>query len=91
MAEEVRTGVGKQQKGKSLMKYQYLSVRTRERVGWLEYNHPPINAFNWDMLREVPSALQALLDEPQVRVVVFASAIEKYFSVEINCVPHNLY
>ena len=81
MAEEVRTGVGNLQEGKSLMNYQYLCVRTRDRVGWLEYNNPPINAFNWEMLREVPSALQALLDEPQVRVVVFASAIEKYFSV----------
>ncbi len=63
------------------MNYKYLSVGTEERVGWLEYNHPPINAFNWDMLREVPAALQALLDEPQVRVIVFASAIDKYFSV----------
>jgi enoyl-CoA hydratase len=81
LAEEVRTGVGKQQEGKSLMKYQYLCVRTEEHVGWLEYNHPPINAFNWEMLREVPTALQVLLDDPQVRVIVFASALEKYFSV----------
>ena len=63
------------------MNYKYLKVRIDDRVGWLEYNYPPINAFNWDMLREVPAALQALLDEPQVRVVVFASAIENYFSV----------
>ncbi len=63
------------------MNFKYLKVRIEERVGWLEYNYPPINAFNWDMLREVPAALQALLDDPQVRVVVFASAIDKYFSV----------
>jgi enoyl-CoA hydratase/carnithine racemase len=63
------------------MNYKYLKVRIDDRVGWLEYNFPPINAFNWEMLCEVPDALQALLDEPQVRVVVFASAIEKYFSV----------
>lgn len=63
------------------MNFKYLKVRIDDRVGWLEYNFPPINAFNWDMLREVPSGLQALLDEPKVRVVVFASAIEKYFSV----------
>ena len=63
------------------MNYKYLKVRIDDRVGWLEYNFPPINAFNWEMLREVPAALQALLDEPQVRVVVFASAIDKYFSV----------
>ena len=63
------------------MNFKYLSVRIEDRVGWLEYNYLPINAFNWDMLREVPTALQALLNEPQVRVVVFASAIENYFSV----------
>jgi enoyl-CoA hydratase len=51
-----------------------------DRVGWIEYNHPPINAFNWEMLREVPAALEAMLNEPQVRVIVFASTIEKYFS-----------
>lgn len=63
------------------MNYEYLKVRVEKRVGWLEYNFPPINAFNWDMLKEVPAALQALLDEPKVRVVVFASAIKNYFSV----------
>ena len=62
------------------MSYQHLIVRTENRIGWLEYNRPPINAFNWEMLREVPAALESLLDEPQVRVVVFASAIEKYFN-----------
>ncbi len=63
------------------MNYQYLRVRIEDRVGWIEYNHPPLNAFNWEMLREVPAALEALLDNAQVRVIVFASAIEKYFSV----------
>ncbi len=62
------------------MSYQHVRVRTENRVGWLEYNRPPINAFNWEMLREVPAALEALLDEPKVRVVVFSSAIEKYFN-----------
>jgi len=62
------------------MNYQYLKVRTKDRVGWIEYNRPPINAFNWEMLHEVPAALEALLKNPDVRVIVFASAIEKYFS-----------
>lgn len=60
--------------------YKYLTVRTKDRVGWNEYNRPPINAFNWGMLHEVPAALEALLKDSQVRVIVFASAIEKYFS-----------
>ena len=66
------------------MNYQYLRVWIDNRVGWIEYNHPPLNAFNWDMLREVPDALETMLDDTRVRVIVFASAIEKYFSVGAN-------
>jgi len=62
------------------MNYQYLKVRTKDRVGWIEYNRPPVNTFNWEMLHEVPAALETLLKDPKVRVIVFASAIEKYFS-----------
>ena len=63
------------------MNYQYLRVWIDNRVGWIEYNHPPLNAFNWDMLREVLAALETMLDGTRVRVIVFASASEKYFSV----------
>jgi len=67
-------------KGGPKMNYKYLRLRTVDRVGWIEYNHPPINAFNWEMLREVPAALEAMLNDCHVRVIVFASTIEKYFS-----------
>ncbi len=43
------------------MDYQHLRLYTDNRVGWLEYNRPPINAFNWEMLREMPAALEELL------------------------------
>ena len=62
------------------MNYKYLNLRIENRVGWIEYNRPPINAFNWDMLREVPAALEELLQNQKTRVIVFSSAIEKYFS-----------
>jgi enoyl-CoA hydratase len=62
------------------MDYKYLNLRIENRVGWIEYNRPPSNAFNWEVLREVPAALEELLQNKKVRVVVFASAIEKYFS-----------
>ena len=62
------------------MNCKYLKVRIEDRVGWIEYNRPPINSFNWEKLREVPAALDDLLKDPQVRVIVFASANEKYFS-----------
>ncbi len=62
------------------MAYEFLKVRSEDRVGWIEYHRPPVNAFNWEMLREVARALSAFLEDPQIRVVVFASALEKYFT-----------
>ena len=54
---------------------------TQERsVGWLEFNRPPVNAFTRDMVDEVHDALVATLADPAVRVVVLASAVERYFS-----------
>jgi enoyl-CoA hydratase/carnithine racemase len=62
------------------MNCQHIRTRITDRVGWIEYNKPPINAFNWEMLREVPAVLEEFLKDPQIRVIVFASAIDKYFS-----------
>lgn len=57
-----------------------IELRTEDRVGWLAFNRAPVNAFDWTMLEEVPAALGRLLDDDEVRVVVFASALERYFS-----------
>ena len=38
------------------------------------------NAIDWTMLREIGAALKAHLEDPGVRVVVIASALEKFFS-----------
>jgi len=62
------------------MAYEFLKVGVVERVGWLEYRRPPVNAVDWTMLREIPAALEALLEDRDVRVVVIASALEKFFS-----------
>jgi enoyl-CoA hydratase len=62
------------------MSYNFLKVRIENRVGWIEYNRPPINSFNWEMLREVPAALDDFLKDSHVRVVVLASANKKYLS-----------
>lgn len=63
------------------MANEYLAVRVEDRVGWLKYSHPPMNAFNLQMLRELGRGLEELLGDPGVRVVVVASALEKFFSV----------
>jgi enoyl-CoA hydratase/carnithine racemase len=69
------------------MNYKHLKLRIQDRVGWIKYNRPPINSFNWEKLREVPAALDDLLNDPQVRVIVFASANEKYFSTGADLKP----
>jgi len=62
------------------MSYEFLKISVEERVGWLEYRRPPVNAIDWKMLGEIPVALEALLQDPDVRVIVIASALPKYFS-----------
>ncbi len=62
------------------MSYQFLKIRIEESVGWIEYHRPPVNAIDWTMLREIPVALEAFLRDPAVRVVVIASALERFFS-----------
>jgi enoyl-CoA hydratase/carnithine racemase len=62
------------------MTFEFLKTSVEERVAWIEYQRPPLNAIDWKMLGEIPSALDAFLKDPGVRVIVFASALEKYFS-----------
>src|SRR4030095_7935317 len=44
------------------------------------FNRPPVNAFTHEMVDEVHDAIVATLADPQVRVMVLASAVERYFS-----------
>jgi len=60
--------------------YEFLKVSRADAVGWIEYDRPPINAFNHTMLHEMRAALDALIDDTDIRVVVIASALEKHFS-----------
>jgi enoyl-CoA hydratase/carnithine racemase len=59
----------------------FVRVTVHDRVGWIEYDRPPVNAFHWEMLREVPEALEEHLADPAVRVVVFGSTLDAHFSV----------
>lgn len=54
--------------------------RTENRVAWLEFNRPPVNAFTRSMVEEVRAGIAAALADPQARVLVLASAIDGYFS-----------
>ena len=63
------------------MDFEFIDFSVADGVGWFAYNRPPVNAVHWPMLRELPGALSAALGEPSVRVLVLASALEKYFAV----------
>ncbi|MCB1535982.1 MAG: enoyl-CoA hydratase/isomerase family protein, partial [Rhodoblastus sp.] len=49
-------------------------------VAWLEFARPPVNAFSRKMVEETFAAMKQALDDPQTRVLVIASGVEKYFS-----------
>lgn len=60
--------------------YEFLKVTSAGGVGWIEYNRPPINTFNHQMLEEMRAALEASIGDEAVRVIVIASALETHFS-----------
>ena len=47
--------------------YCNIRIQVEDVIGWLEYHRPPVNAFNWEMLREMPQALTALIEDDSVR------------------------
>lgn len=55
-------------------------ISLRNGVGWLSFDRPPVNAFDHQMVSETIAALEHLERDRSVRVVVLASALERYFS-----------
>ncbi|MBR2819723.1 MAG: enoyl-CoA hydratase/isomerase family protein [Reyranella sp.] len=49
-------------------------------VGWVDFNRPPVNAFNHQMVDETHDAIAAALADSEIRVIVLGSAIDGYFS-----------
>ncbi len=62
------------------MAFEFIELDVRASVGWFRFNRPPVNAVHWEMLDEFVPALQELAARPDVKVVVIASALERYFS-----------
>jgi enoyl-CoA hydratase len=57
-----------------------IRVSDVRRVRWIEFNRPPVNAFNREMVEKTRDAINAAVADPDVRVIVLASAIDRYFS-----------
>lgn len=62
------------------MTFKHIALEVRGQVGWYRFNRPPVNAVHWDMLREMSAAFEELMARDDVRVVVIASALERYFN-----------
>ncbi|MDP1908233.1 MAG: enoyl-CoA hydratase/isomerase family protein [Hyphomicrobium sp.] len=58
----------------------FIRLSTVRHVGWLEFNRPPVNAFTHEMVDEVYDGIASSLADPDVRVLVLASAVEGYLS-----------
>ena len=48
----------------------FVRTAVRDAVGWIEFDRPPMNAFEWTMVGQVADALDAFAADPQVRVLV---------------------
>jgi enoyl-CoA hydratase/carnithine racemase len=60
--------------------HSFVRFSTVRHVGWLEFNRPPVNAFTREMVDETHDGIASALGDPDVRVLVLASAVEGYFS-----------
>jgi enoyl-CoA hydratase/carnithine racemase len=60
--------------------HSFIRYSTQGAVGWLEFNRPPVNAFHRPMVDETHDCIAGALDDPAVRVLVLASAVDGYFS-----------
>src|SRR5271155_6088609 len=60
--------------------FEFIRLSAHARVAWLEFNRTPINAFTRRMVEEVHQAMASAVANPEVRVVVLASAVAGYFS-----------
>lgn len=60
--------------------FRFVRLSTRNRVAWLEFDRPPVNAFNQEMVSETRSAIEAALSNDEAKVLVFGSANNRYFS-----------
>ncbi len=61
------------------MAYEFFDIEKRKGVGRVTINRPPANAMSVDFLEELGRLLEELEVDREVRVVIFRSALPKYF------------
>ncbi len=59
---------------------EYFTTKTEDHIGVLRLNRPPANAHNIDVLLELQRAVESIRFDDDVRVAIFGSENEKFFS-----------
>ncbi len=66
------------------MTYKFIDLELKGAVGWFRFNRPPVNAVHAEMLDEMIAAFGDLAANRSVRVIVIASALDRYFNADAD-------
>jgi cyclohexa-1,5-dienecarbonyl-CoA hydratase len=71
------------------MGYKHILFERRDRVARITLNRPPVNVLNIEMMREINDALEGLVDDRAVKVLVLEAAENsKLFSAGVDVAEH---
>ncbi len=62
------------------MIYNNLILEARDHMATITLDHPPVNAWNWDMVVEFASAIEDIENDRTLRVLIITGAGDKAFS-----------
>lgn len=68
--------------------FEHIVFETNEGKSFLTINHPPLNILNIPVMEEINQALNSLIDNKEVRVLVISSSGEKAFSAGVDVADH---
>lgn len=66
------------------MDLHFLDISIEEGIAFLKINRPPVNALGRELLKELDQAIDAVGNNPQVKVAVIASAIQNVFIAGVD-------
>ena len=64
--------------------YQFLNLSIEDKICFIKINRPPVNALGVDLLNEIDGAMDALQTDPNVKVIIFASAVPNIFIAGVD-------
>jgi len=68
--------------------FEHIVFETKEGKAFLTINHPPLNILNISVMEEINQALNSLVDNKEVIVLVISSSGEKAFSAGVDVSDH---